>query len=245
MNTAANDRRRGVRPKPIPPGLALKLDAAVGPFMRGLQQPYRGLALLALLILASGMWVFWCLDNRMAPLHAHVDSVQREVELRAEIERLETLLDGNEKSHLQTQLQHSIARVIPDYHSLAAWLHAKADRAATAGLRFSYQFQGVPTAAAVDGTMHVPIELEVKINVQSAANNGYKRLLGYLRYIEEDPWLKELRFGEMKSENGQVRVMRLGYALWMLEDPDNPSLTPPADFHTPAVEPGVDIAARP
>jgi len=215
------DRRERPRPVPIAPALRLKLDVLVQPLTAGLQQPYRGLVLLGLLIVVSIGWVFWCIEVRMVPVHSHVDRVHEEVELREEIDHLGRLLNTDAQVVLEQQVTEATARITPNYRALADWLHTWAEHARAAGLRFHYTFDGDATSGDLSGTMRVPVAIEIKINVQSAANDGYYRLLRYLHVIETDPWLKELRAGEMEAENGQVRIMRLRYDVWMIEDPDD------------------------
>ncbi|MFT4585058.1 MAG: hypothetical protein ACI8XZ_004823 [Gammaproteobacteria bacterium] len=227
MSEVGAERRRNFRPLPISPALRLKVDVLVKPIVSGLVQPYRGLVLLGLLIVCCTGWVYWCVESRMAPVHLHFNAVAQEARLMRELDRLEKAFDAGEEAALEKGIEISLGRVIAGYPALANWLHEQAELARLAGLTFSYQMSDQPVASEIDGIVRIPLAVEVKINVQSAANDGYARLLQHLFDIDRDPHLKELTMAEMEAENGQVRILRMDYDVWMFEATATmPSLAP-------------------
>ena len=243
MSDQGAERRRNIRPLPIPPALRLKVDVLIKPIVSGLVQPYRGLVLLGLLIVSCAGWVYWCVESRMAPVHLHFDAVAQEVRLRADIERFESIYDERDQEALADGIEVEFGRVIASYPALASWLHEQAELARSAGLIFSYQMSSEPVASEIDGIVRIPLAFELKINVQSAANDGYARLLQHLFDMDRDTHLKELTMAEMEAENGQVRILRVKYDMWMFEAPESaPSFAPIMPDTAPTVD-GMEVAS--
>lgn len=219
--TLGDERRRAPRPLALPPGLLLKLDFIIKPIMRGLTHPLRGLFLLSLLIVSSCMWVFWTIEYRMAPLQAFHNAVRNESSLIDEIAELKSAQNKEKIATLEQELVAASERILPNYTALAAWLHQRAEDAATAGLKFEYQLFEPNNIDELTRVLRVPVVIALKINTQSADKDGYQRLLAYLYDIDQDPWTKEVKRAAMSAVNGAASILEVSMDLWMHDAPES------------------------
>ncbi|MEM7541861.1 MAG: hypothetical protein AAF384_09755 [Pseudomonadota bacterium] len=208
------ERRRRPRPEPPLPGLNLRADRLVLPIMRGLQPPLRGTSLLVVLFLSCGFWIYWCLEVRMAPLDGYLGGVQSEVDLRREIESLSDAVSEEKFAAIQIATAEANSDILNGYPHLAGWLHDEALKANNAGLSFRYTL-GDPQSIGDQETAVVPVDLELKVIAQGAANNGYQTLMRQFQVVHKTRWAKETVGLEVEAAEGRAEILKARMMVWM------------------------------
>ncbi|MEM7468243.1 MAG: hypothetical protein AAF387_15340 [Pseudomonadota bacterium] len=216
--TLPEERRRKPRPLALAPGMLLRADAIVKPIMAGLTHPLRGLCLLILLIVTCSAWTFWTLEYRLAPLHAFQNLIRNEFSLQEEVAALESAHFDDEIARLERDIEFANTRILPGYPALATWLHESAQDAQDMGIIFEYQLSEVLPINGLATTSKLGLAITLKVNVQSADKDGYKRLLQFLMRLDESPWTKEINRASMSAENGGARNLEIGMDIWMSGD---------------------------
>lgn len=218
MSEDTFERRRNTRPAPVAPGINLRLDRLISPIMRRLHPPLRGAGLLWVLMGCCGLWTWWSLQVRMAPLRSYNTSVQREVETFAHIEQLQSALAVHSVDAIRSAIQQANDNILPGYEVLAEWLHQQARAAANVGLSFSYVLGDEVEALEVDDLNKIPVDITLKVNVHSAATDSYQRLLQQMQALYDSRWSKDLAAVSVEAVGGKAEIMQIGLQLWMHND---------------------------
>ena len=220
MTSSDKDRRHNHRPSPPRPGFNLRIDQTIAPIMRRVQPPLRGAGLLWILIGCCVLWSYWCIEVRMAPLRGALATMGAENRIRVTVDQLRQTLSKTTENALQSDIATARANILEDFQSLAIWVESQAQIAADNGLLFSYTIGSERDSAMHPEILKIPVDLRFKINVHSAANDSYARLMNQLQELHATPWAKALTRSEMEAENGRATVLELTVDLWMFRPTD-------------------------
>ncbi|MCP5145789.1 MAG: hypothetical protein H6978_13355 [Gammaproteobacteria bacterium] len=218
--TLDTERRNNPRPAPPPPAFNLRLDKMIAPIMRRLQPPLRGTAMLWLLTITCGLWSVWNIEVRMNPLQQWMQALHNEMQLRTELDRLQSQWSPAIVADLDNRIAQARAAILPGYPALADWLHSKARDSEQLGIRLSYVLGNVELQQRADYLMIVPLELTFNL-VPGQSVNGYQKLMQQLFALHDGRWALELRGVEVESGEAGAESMKTTLGVWIFADPAN------------------------
>ena len=212
MTTAAERRRD--RPAAPPPNwrirLAQRVSEAADWFARNLYTK----ALLGTLLLSAIAVVCWAMLVQLQTANEFNSAIQREVSLRIALDELKASVLRLQYQHLEDQIDVAEHKLIPDYGTLAKWLHDLQAASAMHGIDLTYTVNEEQRLAARPGLLAVPLLLTVQSH-EGVRAQPYGEGLTLLRQLSQGPWSGELVSAYGEGEGRGLTRMNFEYQVWM------------------------------
>jgi len=229
MTTAA-DRRRDGRAAPTANWrirLAQKISETADWFASSLYTK----TLLGALLSGAIAVVCWAMLVQLQTANEYNRAIQHEVSLRLALEDLQAAVLRLQYQHLEDKIEVAEHKLIPDYGTLAKWLHDLQASSATRGIDLSYTVNEEQHLDSRPGLLAVPLTVTVQTREGERAQ-PYGEGLSLLRRLSEGPWAGELVAAYGEGEGRGLTRMNFEYHIWMRTrdgfDPD-PSVSPTID----------------
>ena len=212
MTTAA-ERRRDGRATPTANWrirCAQRVSEAADWFLRNLYTR----ALLVAALCAGIAVVCWSMLVQLQTANELNGAIQREVSLRLALEDLQAAVVRLQYQHLQDKIEVAERKLIPDYGTLAKWLHELQAASATRGIDLSYTVNEEQRLAARPGLLAVPLLLTVQAR-EGVRAQAYGEGLSLLQALSEGRWTGELVSAYGEGEGRGLTRMNFEYHIWM------------------------------
>ncbi len=212
MTTAA-DRRRDGRAAPTANWrirFAQRVSESADWFARNLYTR----SLLGASLCAAIAVVCWSMLVQLQTANELNGAIQREVSLRLALEDLQAAVLRLQYQHLPDKIEDAEHKLIPDYGSLAKWLHELQAASATRGIDLSYTVNEEQRFDARPGLLAVPLLLTVQAH-EGVRAQPYGEGLSLLQQLGEGPWAGELMSAYGEGEGRGLTRMNFEYRIWM------------------------------
>lgn len=212
MTTAA-ERRRDGRATPTANWrirFAQRVSEAADWFARNLYTR----ALLGVTLCAAIAVVCWSMLVQLQTANALNGAIQREVSLRLALEDLQAAVLRLQYQHLQDKIEVAERKLIPDYGTLAKWLHELQAVSATRGIDLSYTLNEEQGLDGRPGLLAVPLLLTLQAH-EGVRAQAYSEGLSLLQTLSEGPWTGELVAAYGEGEGRGLARMNFEYRVWM------------------------------
>ena len=212
MTTAA-ERRRDGRAAPTANWrirFAQRVSEAADWFARSLYTR----ALLGAALCAAIALVCWSMLVQLQTANELNGAIQREVSLRLAIEDLQAAVVRLQYQHLPDKIEVAERKLIPDYGTLAKWLHELQAASATRGIDLSYTVNEEQRFDTRPGLLAVPLVLTVQAH-EGVRAQPYGEGLSLLQALSEGPWTGELVSAYGEGEGRGLTRMNFEYRIWM------------------------------
>lgn len=211
--TIAADRRRDGRALPTANWRILgaqRISEAADWFARNLYTK----ALLGLLLCSAIAVTCWTMLVQLQTANEFNSAIQREVSLRLALEDLQAAVLRLQYQKLDDQIESAEHKLIPDYGTLAKWLHELQAASARRAIDLTYTVNEEQPLEARPGLLAVPLILTVQ-NHEGADGQAFNEGLMLLRQLSEGPWTGELVSAYGESEGHGLTRMNFEYRIWM------------------------------
>ena len=212
MTTAA-ERRRDGRATPTANWrirFAQRVSEAADWFLRNLYTR----ALLVAALCAGIAVVCWSMLVQLQTANELNGAIQREVSLRLALEDLQAAVVRLQYQHLPDKIEVAERKLIPDYGTLAKWLHELQAASATRGIDLSYTVNEEQRLVARPGLLAVPLLLTVQAH-EGVRAQAYGEGLSLLQALSEGRWTGELVSAYGEGEGRGLTRMNFEYHIWM------------------------------
>ena len=212
MTTAAERRRDG---RAAPPAnwrirLAQRISEAADWFARNIYTK----ALLGTLLCGAIAMMCWAMIVQLQTANEFNQAIQREVSLRLALEDLQAAVLRLQYQHLEDKIEDAEHKLIPDYGTLAKWLHDLQAASATRGIDLTYTVNEEQRLDDRPGLLAVPLVLTVQAH-EGVRAQPYSEGLSLLRRLSEGPWAGELVAAFGDGEGRGLARMNFEYRIWM------------------------------
>lgn len=170
---------------------------------------------LLFLVIASVTAIWWTFHYRVNSMEANQDKVAERAALTAQLEQLKRQWSEDELNVVLEQISEAQNRVFADYTSLAAWLRNIHDVAQSYGLNMTYRFDEVLSSKVKD-VQEVAMTFDVV--TQSELEDGYLRVMGFVRELIGHSWYLEVHNAEASSEGVGLQSLKLDLHVWVKGD---------------------------
>ena len=231
--TTAVDRRRDGRAVPTANWRirnAQRISEAADWFGRNLYTK----ALLGVLLSSAIALTCWTMVVQLETANDYNDAIQREVSLRLALEDLQATVLRLQYQHLEDKIYEAERKLIPDYGTLATWLHELQASGAARAIDLTYTVNEEQRLESRPGLLAVPLLLTVQAHEGSRAQ-VFGEGMALLRQLSEARWAGELVAAYGESEGKGMTRMNFEYRVWMR--------TRDGFDSTPTQEPGADEGA--
>ncbi len=212
MTTAA-DRRRDGRAAPLASRrirIAQHVSEAADWFARNLYTK----TLLGALLSGAIAVTCWAMLVQLETANEFNSAIQREVSLRLALDDLKATVLRLQYQHLEDKIEVAEHKLIPDYGTLAKWLHDLQAASATRGIDLTYTVNEEQHMASRPGLLAVPLLLTVQAH-EGVHAQPYGEGLALLRQLSEGAWAGELVAASGDGEGKGLSRMNFEYRIWM------------------------------
>lgn len=171
-------------------------------------------SLLGVLLFSAVGLMGWSLGVQLKAGYEFNAAIQREVSLTMALEDLRATVVRLQYQHLEDQIGQAEKKLVPDYGTLAKWLHDLQASSATRGIALSYTVNEEQAMEARPGLLAVPLILTVQAQDGMRAY-PYGEGLALLRQLSAGPWTGELAAADGAGEGHGLDRMTFEYRIWM------------------------------
>ena len=211
--TTSTERRRDGRAAPTA-SWRIRLAQGVSETADWFARDLYSKGLLALLLVGAIGLLGWSLVVQLQSANEFNAAIQREVSLRLALEDLRETVVRLQYQHLDEKIEHAEHKLVPDYGTLAKWLHNLQAANATRGITLTYTVNEEQTLDARPGLLAVPLIVTVQARDGTRAN-PYGEGLALLRQLGDGPWTGELIAADGEGEGRGLARMSFEYRIWM------------------------------
>ena len=211
--TTGSERRRDGRAAPAADWrirIAQKVSDAADWFGRDIYTK----SLLGAVLFSAIILMGWSLGVQLQVGNKYNAAIQREVSLSLALEDLRASVLRLQYQHLDDQIDRAEKKLVPDYGTLAKWLHDLQASSATRGIALSYTVNEEQEMPTRPGLLAVPLILTVQAR-EGARANPYGEGLALLRALSVGPWSGELVAADGEGEGRGLDRMSFEYRIWM------------------------------
>lgn len=211
--TTAVDRRRDGRAVPVANWRirnAQRISEAADWFGRSLYTK----ALLGVLLCTAIAITCWTMLVQLETANGYNDAIQREVSLRLALDDMQATVLRLQYQHLEDRIDDAERKLIPDYGTLATWLHELQAAGAARAVDVTYTVNEEQRMESRPGLLAVPLVLTVQARPDSQAQ-VFGEGLTLLRQLSEVRWAGELVAAYGESEGRGLTRMNFEYRVWM------------------------------
>ncbi len=211
--TTSSERRRDGRAAPAADWrirIAQRVSDAADWFARDVYSK----SLLGALIISAVALMGWSLGVQLKTGNEFNAAIQREVSLSLALEDLRATVLRMQYQHLEDKIEQAEQKLVPDYGTLAKWLHDLQASSASRGITLSYTVNEEQPMEARPGLLAVPLILTVQAQ-DAAAANPYGEGLALLRALSVGPWSGELVAADGAGEGHGLDTMSFEYRIWI------------------------------
>ena len=211
--TTSNERRRDGRAAPTA-GWRIRVAQGVSEAADWFARDLITQSLLGAVLLTAIGLLGWTLAVQLKAGNEFNAAIQREVSLSLALEDLRATVLRLRYQHLADKVAAVEQKLVPDYGSLAKWLHDLQAASATRGIALSYTVNEEQVMAARPGLLAVPLLLTVQARAGVRAD-PYGEGLALLRLLGDGPWAGEVVATDGEGEGQGLVRMSFEYRIWM------------------------------
>ena len=171
-------------------------------------------SLLGVLLCSAVLLMGWSLGVQLKAGSEFNAAIQREVSLTLALEDLRATVLRMQYQHLDDKIDKAEQKLVPDYGTLAKWLHDLQASSATRGIALSYTVNEEQAMEAHPGLLAVPLILTVQAQ-DGVRAYPYGEGLALLRALSAGPWSGELVAADGEGEGHGLDRMSFEYRIWM------------------------------
>jgi hypothetical protein len=211
--TTGSERRRDGRAAPAA-GWRIRIAQIISEAADWFGRDLFTKSLLGALLLSAMGLMGWSLGVQLKAGNEFNAAIQREVSLSLALDDLRATVLRMQYQHLEDQIQRAEQKLVPDYGTLAKWLHDLQASSATRGIALTYTVNEEQVLASRPGLLAVPLILTVQAQ-DGARAYPYSEGLSLLRALSAGPWAGELVAADGEGEGRGLERMSFEYRIWM------------------------------